>query len=144
MKCAILVSYFINSCLVCFVNTKCITYYYYIFYYYYILLLLYYNIYYYYITLLLLLHIILSIDGCGMANIDSPPSLKPTAVKCLGKENIENIFIWSVIKDVRPNFLFTKRTNYFGWNTISDATTTNQLGRLNFCSKVSIIYFSTQ
>lgn len=68
--------------------------------------------------------------------VKSPPSLTSTTVESLIIENIENTHLWSIIKDVSPNYIFTTNRYDINWNTINDSTMLSQLNILSFCTKV--------
>ncbi|XP_003248022.1 tubulin glycylase 3A-like [Acyrthosiphon pisum] len=71
-------------------------------------------------------------------NVKSPPSLTSSTVESLIIENIENTYLWSVTKDVSPNYIFTTNRYDINWNTINDATMMSQLNNLSFCTKVRL------
>lgn len=78
----------------------------------------------------------MSIENCAIYNVESPPSMSLTSMKHLDMENMENIHIWLMLKDVIPNYIFTTKRKYIGWNTIYGTTTISQLANLTFGTKV--------
>lgn len=76
------------------------------------------------------------LDSRSICNVKSPPSLTSRTVESLILENIENKYLWFVIKDVSPNYIFTTNRNDINWNTINDTTMLSQLNNLSFCTKV--------
>ncbi|XP_027849820.2 tubulin glycylase 3A-like isoform X1 [Aphis gossypii] len=71
-------------------------------------------------------------------NVKSPPSLTSTTVESLIIENIENSYLWLIIKDISPNFIFTTNRYDINCNKINDVTIFSQLNNLSFCSKVEL------
>lgn len=49
---------------------------------------------------------------------------------------VENNHIWSIIKDGKPNYIFTKKRKYIDWNENNDPATLSQMAHLDFCTKV--------
>lgn len=74
-------------------------------------------------------------DTSGTSNVSSPPSLIPT-VESLAKENIKNAYVWPKIKDATPNYIFTRKRNFTGHDTVGNIATLSQLSDLSFCTKV--------
>jgi len=75
-------------------------------------------------------------DSRSMCNVKSPPSLTSKTVESLIIENIENTYLWSAVKNVSPNYIFTTNRFDISWNTINDTTMLSQLNNLSFCTKV--------
>jgi len=76
------------------------------------------------------------IGSHSTCNVKSPPSLTSKTLESLITENIENTYLWSVIKDVSPNYIFTTNRYDINWNKINDTTVLSQLNTLRFCTKV--------
>lgn len=77
-------------------------------------------------------------------NVESPPAIDSISVNELDLENVENMFyIWPILKDVIPNYIFTTKKNYKSYNKNDDITTINQLDNLTFCTKVNILHAQT-
>lgn len=81
------------------------------------------------------------IDFFEATKIQSPPSMTPTTVKHLVLKNIENAYVWSLVKDVVPNYLFTTKHCHIDENTADAITTLSQLNNLTFCNKVIITVY---
>lgn len=56
-------------------------------------------------------------------------------VKALTREYIENEYIWSAVKNIRPNYVFTTSRKYINQN-INETTVLSHLDDLNFSNKV--------
>jgi len=83
------------------------------------------------------------LDSRLMCNVKSPPSLTPRTVESLIHENIENTYLWFVIKDVSPNYIFTTNRYDINWNTINNTPILSQLNNLSFCTKVLLRIITT-
>ncbi|XP_026804498.1 tubulin glycylase 3A-like [Rhopalosiphum maidis] len=73
----------------------------------------------------------------SMCNVQSPPSLTSTS-ESLFIENKENSCLWSIVKDVSPNYIFTTNRFDVNWNKINDITIFSQLNNLSFCTKIGL------
>ncbi|XP_050543629.1 tubulin glycylase 3A-like [Daktulosphaira vitifoliae] len=56
-------------------------------------------------------------------------------VEKLTFDKIENIQIWSIIKDATPNYIFTTKWRSVNWNSVNDKTVLSQVLELRFCTK---------
>lgn len=71
-----------------------------------------------------------------VSSVESPPLSTSASVDDLFTEHLKNKYTWLIVKDVRPNYLFTTKRRHIDWKAISDNTILSQFACLNFCSKV--------
>lgn len=83
------------------------------------------------------------LDSRSTCNVKSPPSLTSTTVESLIIENIENSYLWLIIKNISPNYIFTTNRYDINCNKINDVTIFSQLNNLSFCSKVLLQIITT-